>query len=156
MERYNKILKNEDFLSAVDAIEKDEEKRIYCKHGIDHLLDTARVAYIIVLENKMNIDKDIIYAAALLHDTGRAVSAAEHNKESRKIAEKILPECGYNTDETDEICRAIEVHRKDTDKLENLSDVLTMADHLSRKCYMCKAVESCYWSEERKNSDIVY
>jgi HD superfamily phosphodiesterase len=156
MEKYNNILLNTDFRSLLAKIDVKEEDRPYCCHGIEHLLDTARISYILVLENNIDISKDIIYGAALLHDLGRAVADKNHNFESRKLAEKILPECGYTENETTEICRAIENHRKTADKIENISDVLTVADHISRKCYMCKASAKCYWSEERKNHKIIY
>ena len=45
-----------------------EKERIFCRHGMEHLLDVARIAYITNLEEGLGIEKDVIYAAGLLHD----------------------------------------------------------------------------------------
>lgn len=156
MERYNLILNNKDFKAAVSIIQKNEENRIFCCHGMEHLLDTARIAYIIVLENKLDISKDIVYAAALLHDIGRSQGSKNHNISSSRAAEKILPACGYSQTETQLICRAIENHRGHSKGVSALCDVLSAADHLSRQCYSCHAFDQCYWEKERRNMEIIY
>ncbi len=137
-------------------IEIKEKDRIFCCHNICHSLDVARIAYIIALENNLNIKKDIIYAAALLHDTGRSIDGSSHNIHSAEIAENILKECDFNDNDILIILSAVKDHRKDTDKIENLSDVIKRADKLSRQCYSCKAYDECYWSESRKNKKIIY
>lgn len=153
---YNKIIENDLFKKYMNTIENNERDRIFCKHGIVHCLDVARIAYILSLENGLNIPKDIIYASSLLHDIGRAFNSREHNNKSAEIAQDILEECGYSMESIAEIKTAIENHRQCTNNIETLSDIISKADKLSRQCYDCKAQKECYWSEERKNSTIVY
>lgn len=134
----------------------NEKNRIFCCHGIDHSLDVARIGYIITLENNLNISKDIIYTTALLHDIGRSIEGRDHNIHSVEIAHDILMECGYDTNSINMILSAIKNHRKNTDNIKNLSDVIKKADKLSRQCYNCAAYKECYWTEERKNKNIIY
>ena len=46
----NRIAANELFLQCVEKNSKYEENRQFCKHGWEHLMDVARIAYIINLE----------------------------------------------------------------------------------------------------------
>lgn len=156
MERYNKIIETPLFKKAMADIAKKEKDRIFCCHSIDHCLDVARIAYILAFEKNLNIAKDIIYSASLLHDLGRAFDTESHNQKSSELAFEILKECGYTTTETQEILLAILNHRKDTNTLNNLSDIICKADKLSRQCYNCKAQTECYWTEDRKNKYIKY
>lgn len=152
---YNRIIENDLFKKTMKTIEEKEKNRIFCRHSIDHCLDVARIAYILTLENNLNINKDIIYSAALLHDTGRAFDDRDHDIKGAELAEKILIQCGYINNIT-EIKNAILNHRKSSASLNNLSDILSKADKLSRRCFDCKAKQKCYWSEERRNKDIKY
>ncbi len=152
---YNRIIENDLFKKTIKAIEEKEKNRIFCRHGIDHCLDVARIAYILALENNLNINKDIIYSAALLHDTGRAFDDTDHDIKGAELAEQILTQCGY-INNIAEIKNAILNHRKNTTALNNLSDILSKADKLSRRCFDCKAKQKCYWSEERRNKNIKY
>ena len=79
MERINKIFKHELFVENLSKIKKYEKDRIFCRHGIEHLLDVARIGCIYLAEYKLqnghvlsDIIDEYIYAAALLHDLGRA------------------------------------------------------------------------------------
>lgn len=153
---YNKILNNNKFKEAMAQIYENENGRIFCCHGMDHSLDVARIGYIITLENNLNISKDIIYAAALLHDIGRSIECRDHNIHSAEIAQDILTECDYDTNSINVILSAIRDHRKDTNNIKSLSDVIKKADKLSRQCYNCEAYKECYWAEERKNKKIIY
>ena len=98
MNRINKIYNLPIYRRELVYIGEDEKDRIYCKHNIEHFLDVARIAYIINLEKKMNYDKDIIYAVALLHDIGRHREYQEgvnHHQASADIAKDILRQTGY-------------------------------------------------------------
>lgn len=158
MLRVNRILKNERFAELMAQLEKLESDRQFCRHGMEHLLNTARIMYISALENGFSINKDIIYAAALLHDIGRIrqyVDNTPHQRASADIAAEILPLCGYTQDETSEIICAVLCHRHDsTEVCGRLGELLHYADKASRLCFNCKAVSECYWSEESKNFDI--
>lgn len=49
-----------------------EKDRRFCCHQMEHLLDVARIAYIRNLEAGLGFSKKMIYAAAILHDIGKA------------------------------------------------------------------------------------
>ncbi len=158
MERVRRICDNERFRKTLDEIDRLEKDRRFCRHSFEHLLDTARIMYITALEEKISIPKDVIYAAALLHDIGRAEqykNNIDHNEAGKKLAETILPECGYNKAETEQICDAVLCHREKNFKNNDpLSELLKKADRLSRLCFLCKSKDECYWSEEKKNKQI--
>ena len=63
----------------MSVITKKELNRKFCCHNIEHSLDVARIGYIMILEQNLNIDKELFYAAALLHDAGR-YSGTPHNE----------------------------------------------------------------------------
>lgn len=137
-------------------IEQTECNRIYCRHGISHSLDVARIAYIIVLEKGLDISKDLIYATAILHDIGRCQSNKDHNVYSVELAEKILNQCNYSKDDITLILDAVYSHRNLCENLQTLSDIIKYADKISRNCFNCKAYDTCYWDEDRKNKKLIY
>lgn len=158
MRKCNNILKNKKFRDILSKINLAEKDRIYCNHGIDHLLDVARSAYILNLENGLDIPKEVIYGAALIHDIGRYKQYSEninHHTAGAEIAREILPECGYTDDEVNEIANAVESHRVASDRAETLSDIIAIADKRTRLCMMCSATDTCKWNENEKNMDIV-
>ncbi|MEI3176166.1 MAG: HDIG domain-containing metalloprotein [Lachnospiraceae bacterium] len=71
MERVDRIIRNETFIWNMKKLLRLEQERIYCRHDMDHLLSVARVQ-IKALEERIPVSKELIYAAALLHDIGRA------------------------------------------------------------------------------------
>lgn len=158
MERINKILKNELFKKTLRNIMKAEETRIYCGHDIGHLFDTARICYILNLEQKTGFNKEIIYAAALLHDIGRYEEYENnipHNEASAEIAEIILNESEFSVNEINIIKKAILYHRKDTEET-SLGRLLYKSDKMSRKCFCCNVQNKCYWSIDKKNIEMKY
>ena len=87
------------YVEAYKKLEQAEQERIFCCHQMEHLLDVARIAYIQSLEQKLEIRKEVIYAAALLHDIGKYRQYTEgipHEKASAEIAEVILNELSEN------------------------------------------------------------
>lgn len=157
MIKINNILQNTTFLNHMEEITKAEEQRIFCNHQIDHLLDVARIMYINNLESTLNINKEIIYATALLHDIGRGTAykkGTDHAIESANIAKDILQECGFNREETKNILFAI-THHNDNIKGHALCTLLRKADKASRNCFMCSAFEECNWSDEKKNKRVI-
>ena len=158
MRKCNNILKNKNFRDILSKINSAEKDRIYCNHGIDHLLDVARSAYILNLENGLNIPKEIIYGTALLHDIGRYEqykNGTNHHKAGGEIAKKILCECGFASDEIEYMVEAVRTHREIPEKAETLGDIIAIADKRTRLCMMCNAIDTCKWSENEKNTDIV-
>lgn len=137
-----------------------EADRIFCCHQMEHLMDVARIAYIINLEQQMNIRKEVIYAAALLHDIGKYRQYAEkipHEKASAEIAEQILddlPDAAFTEEEKQEILRAVLGHRKMREDMTELEKLLYISDKKSRMCFACEAEKECNWSMEKKNMEI--
>ncbi len=151
--RYNRILTNEKFQKLLNELVVLEDNRKFCRHGLDHLFDVARTAYIINLERGLGIDKDLIYAAALLHDLGRCEeykNGMEHHIAGSKIAADILSETDFTDEEIQEIVAAIAAHRNESET-EDLSGIIYMADKLTRPCFLCRAADECNWSESKKN-----
>lgn len=158
MERFNKILKNQKFLDNLEYIRKAEKTRVYCGHDINHLFDTARICYIINLEENLGFDKEIIYSMTILHDIGRSEqykNNTPHDIAGVNIATDILLECGFSNQEIDTITNAISGHRQNQNT-KSLQNLLYRADKLSRLCFSCGAEKSCYWDKDKKNFDINY
>ena len=156
MNRVNKILENKTFKSTLDTLAKAEKNRIFCKHNIEHLLDVARIMYIFSLENNISLDKEIIYATALLHDIGRERAYrlhTDHAVESGKIAGEVLKECGFSFDEIEKITSAVS-HHNDKENADELCKILRFADKKSRNCFMCSAYAECNWSEDKRNKGV--
>ncbi len=157
MTRVNRIVNHLDYRNYLMRLRELEKDRKFCCHNLTHFLDVARIAHIINLEMKLNINVELIYAAALLHDIGKAVEDPEnigHSKLSANLAEPILYDCGFLDREIECIVDAILNHNNETIKNSmayNLACLLYRADKLSRPCYMCDASDLCYWSLENKN-----
>jgi uncharacterized protein len=160
MKIVERLLNHPDFRAAVDTIEKNEATRIFCRHGLDHALDVARITWMLALENNRPFDKESIYLAALLHDLGRSVDNANHDEESMRLAARLLPECGANSERTETIIAAIGVHREKRATIDlktaSFGELLAYADHKSRPCYRCAAAANCYWDATAKNHTITY
>lgn len=157
MDRVNKIIHNSRYQKLIAELNFLEKDRQFCKHTIEHFLDTARIMYITSLENNLKISKDIIYGCALLHDIGRVAEYKQgkpHNESSAEIAKEILKACDYSDKEINDITKAILFHRaKDCDDI--LGNLLYKADKQSRLCFCCDAESECYWDKKKRNFDII-
>ena len=71
LEKVNAILNNRTYKEYLNKLAQLEKDRIFCNHNMEHFLDMARIAYIMVLEEGLLYSKEIIYAIGLLHDIGR-------------------------------------------------------------------------------------
>ncbi len=163
MDRINKILYHPRFITYMNKNADMELDRIFCKHNLSHVMDVARISYILALESaaQSEIDqglfypKDVIYAAALLHDIGRHKqyeTGEKHAKLSAEMAPDILKDCGYAEAEIEMITSAIFTHSDKTLINDNtLNGILAKADMLSRACCTCEVKEKCNWTEEEKN-----
>lgn len=157
MDRVNRILEHPEFINCVKQNEMAEADRCFCHHDMEHLCAVARIAMLLNLEEGHGIAKDIVYAAALLHDCGRYRQYLEgipHDKAGAEIAGRILPACGYSGEETQCIVEAIGSHRGSSNRRREsaLEDILYRADKMSRNCRFCKAYEECNWQRERKDA----
>lgn len=160
MERVNRILQHHTYKACLRQIYELEAGRDFCGHDMAHLLDVARLAYIFNLEENLQIEKERIYAAALLHDIGRHIQYLEgtpHQESGVPIAEQILKDCGFSKEEREEILEAISRHRDISVKKEpTLAGILYRGDKASRGCFGCRAEKACRWSDEKKNLFLKY
>lgn len=160
MERVNRILQHPGFLECVRRNQETEKGRRFCTHGWDHLLDVARLAWIIALEERIEEEKEIVYAAALLHDCGRYrqyEDGTPHEEAGAQIAPGILAECGFSPEERERIKDAILSHRSASAAAEGgLRGLLYRADKRSRSCFACPVREECSWPEEKKNRKLLW
>lgn len=178
MERIHKLWGHPLYQEQFTKLQQAESERIFCSHTLSHFLDVARLAYIYSLEEQIPVDKEIIYAAALLHDVGRYRQIADstpHDRASAALAGAILPDCGFAPYEVEAIQDAILHHRggqKSSGAGSNAADTrpaphnalpwhdklaiwLYRADKQSRCCFACSAAKECNWSEEKKNLRIL-
>lgn len=160
MKRIDDILANATFREHLDRINEAETDRIYCLHGIEHLLDVARISYIVNLEEGLGFEKEVVYAMALLHDIGRNLEYQQgmsHHEAGGDIAYEILKNTGFDEEECQMICQAIKNHKelRTGEDEKSLNNLLYKADKLSRNCFSCKVYDSCYWEESKKNKGII-
>ncbi|MCD8076935.1 MAG: HD domain-containing protein [Lachnospiraceae bacterium] len=158
MERVNRIWRHPLYQEAFTALQEAEQDRRFCRHTLTHFLDVARLMQIESLETGTEIPREMIYGAALLHDIGRAEELTEgtpHHLAGARLAERILPDCGYTAAETVRIREAILCHRTEgTENADPLAVLLHKADKASRNCFACLAAADCYWPEEKRNLEI--
>ena len=172
-DRIRRIMDDPRFRRELRKTEQLEKDRVFCRHDWQHLLDTARIMQILCLRESLPVETDLIYAAALLHDIGRARQyevGTPHDIAGVQLAGPILADCGYTTAETDLILNAIGSHRlhaaltagsdpvSASDEAEyseafknRFAQIMYAADKKSRPCYLCNARKDCNWPEERKN-----
>lgn len=147
--RVNQILQHKLYEEYCEKNRLAEAQRIYCRHGSDHGLSVARVAYIYFLERKeISLSKEIIYAAGILHDIGRWLeyeSQEDHAIASARLAAPILRDSGFSEQEVDIILRGILEHRLQPSEAPSiLGQALALADDWARECINCESKTSCY------------
>lgn len=158
MERVNRILSSDLYQEYLAKNNLAEASRRFCHHNMGHFLDVARIAMILNLAENYGQDKEIIYAAALLHDIGRWIQYEDgtpHEKASVKLAPEILKTCGFSEEENSRILTAIGNHRNANIREEkSLSGLLYRADKLSRPCFACEMEKECNWKKDKKNLEL--
>ena len=158
MKNANIILKHKLTQELYKRLDEFELKRIYCVHNISHSLDVARICYILNLEDGLGIDKDLIYSTAILHDLGRVYeyeNKKDHNIASVDIAKEILEATDFSKDDKEKIIDAIKNHRNN-DQSDRFNKIFYKADKLSRDCFNCRSQDSCKWSRDKMNLELVY
>lgn len=160
MERINRIVQNPQYQACIAKNRAAERERIFCKHDPAHFMDVARIGQLINLEEGYNLQKELIYAAALVHDIGRYRQYADgtpHEEASALLAPEILYASGFDEKETSVIIDAVRHHRDSMIRDErSLRGILYRADKLSRACYSCEAEKMCDWKAGKKNLTIKY
>ncbi len=157
------------FQQYYKRLEQAEKDRRFCCHQMNHLLDVARIAYIQNLEEGLRFPKKMIYAAAILHDIGKARQYEEgipHEIASAEIAEVILKDISlgkhkefsdkniFSEEEQQEILGAIRSHRIYREDMNSFEKLLYISDKKSRQCFACSAEQECNWSLDKKNMEI--
>ena len=159
MDRVNAIISHKLYKKCYKKIKKHEKKREFCKHNMVHFLDVARIAYIYNLEEDLKIEKEWIYAAAMLHDIGRFEQYEEdipHEKASLKYAPEILQDCGFSEEEQKAILEVISEHRnKEIAEEVSFRGIFYRADKASRACFSCKSENKCDWKSDKKNKSLM-
>ncbi len=115
--RADRILGLPEVQAALQAVEEAERDRVFCRHGFGHLMDVARAAWILTLEEGRDLPKDLVYASALLHDLGRADQYRDgtpHDLAGADLARRLLPRAGFSEEETEAAVLAIRGHRRKT------------------------------------------
>lgn len=153
MERADRICRHPLWRSLLAAIAARERDRPYCRHDITHLTDAARLAWIENLERGLGVPKALIYAAALVHDLGRAgPDGAAHERAGLDPAREILDDCGFTPAERDAVLEAVSLHRNpETARRDDLAGLLYRADKSSRLCLLCPSESGCNWPADKKN-----
>lgn len=161
MEKVQRIYMHPLYQECLGKNKQAEATRIFCKHGIEHFMDVARIACLLSGDRKYSVPKEMLYASALLHDIGKwkqYEDGTPHEKASADIAESILVQTGFLEEERRQILDAILKHRKKEENTKEnlLAELLYDADKLSRACYSCEVREMCNWSQEKRNDRIVW
>lgn len=177
MPRVDAIWNHPLYQERFGALQRAERDRMFCRHDLQHFLDVARIAWTVLLERTHDVRaepfscvaRDAVYAAAFLHDIGRAdeyETGESHDIASARIAAEILgtveQDKRFSSSECDQILAAIAHHRIGSGRAasaleaEALADALRYADKATRACYACPVRELCNWSDEKKNLTITW
>ena len=160
-DRADRIWRHPVYQEHFLQLQKAERTREFCRHTLAHFLDVARIAHIWNLEYGLGIPKDILYAAALLHDIGRYLQLSEgipHDQASASLCARIMPECGFTPEEILRVQNAILHHRghspgsslETSASQDPLFECLRRADKRSRNCFDCPAARECNWPADRR------
>ena len=158
MEKINSILSDEEYISYLEKNKNNEECRIFCHHDITHFLDVSRIAWILNLEENLNLDKEVVYAASLLHDIGRWQEYEmniNHEIASANLAENILNKYEFTEKQKHMILTAIRNHRS-KENTDNISRIIYTADKLSRPCFNCAAIDKCKRFKDGEKPKLLY
>lgn len=159
MEYVNRLIQNETYLRTMREIHESEKKRIFCHHGFNHLLDVARIAYIMNLEYEFGFEKEFLYMCALLHDIGRAkeyMTGVSHEKAGVKLAGQLLEEIAYPEEKREAILNKVADHRHAPLPKEgiNRDNFFWFADKRARNCFTCNVAAQCNWAQEKRTLTI--
>ncbi len=164
MPRLQAVLDHPLYRQHYQKIQELELDREYCHHDMEHFLDVARIAYIRNLELQLGYQKELIYLVALLHDIGKDqqyLNKIPHEVASKEIAEVILRDISgdfrsqvFPEEELEWIRQGILGHRRIKEHMTEAQRLFYWSDKRSRKCFACKAKDTCNWKLEEKNMEI--
>nr|WP_236006098.1 HD domain-containing protein [Paradesulfitobacterium ferrireducens] len=148
MKRVNDLIDHPEFQRHLEKTEEMERERKFCKHGFEHGLAVARIAHAYLLEKGTKPEREVVYAAGLLHDIGRWLeyeTGKDHALASAELARPILAACGFSGSEIGIIEQGIREHRLHGQPgLSALGEALALADDWARDCRSCTARADCY------------
>lgn len=102
------------------------------QHNWSHIIrDIYRSEKIAATEE--NVDKEVLYAATMLHDIGVTVGDYEKHEENRReIAKNKLPQLGFSNEETSRIVKVLEEQagKQEVESIE--AKILLDADKLEK------------------------
>ena len=159
MELVDKILKHPAYIEYMRRNAEAEKDRQFCRHDLQHCFDVARVAYIMRLEGGIQIPKERIYVAALLHDIAKwkqYLYKIDHAAEGAVLAAKILADIGAEKQAADEIRDAIRTHRKKEIPKSLLGEILYDSDKACRPCVFCQSIATCSRFANGKSPAVQY
>lgn len=159
MKRVDSILKDPVYAEYINHNMMAAKDDPFCKHDLAHMVDVARIAYILILEHQdleyfikdadlsgREAAKEVIYATGLLHDIGKWKEYEEgddHAAYGARLARELLIRAGFDENEIRIIARAIYEHRNISREMSFLGERMHRADNLSRACSQCEAKGDC-------------
>ena len=160
MDRVNRILEHPLWKECIKQNEMAEAERSFCHHDMEHFLAVARLAMILRTKEQLEIEDELIYAVALLHDIGRWKQYQDgtgHEIASYELAPEILDAAGFCQEERETVLSAILQHRNpDKAQEASLEGLIYRADKMSRSCFACEMEKECNWKNEKKNLQLQY
>jgi len=146
MQPVNAILRDTRFCAALQANAEAERTREFCHHDLQHALDVARICLLLVQQQSWDPGYRVLcYAAGLLHDCCRhrlyQFQELDHAVLGAEFARKVMPDCGFDQQQTELVAEAIAAHRNPCAK--GFGGLLYRADKLSRPCFACAAIAHC-------------
>lgn len=170
--RVNRILNDSWYKKCLARNADLERERRFCRHDLQHMLDVSRITYMLVLEGAAGSEaavagevpgsavnnKEVIYAAGLLHDMARwreYETGLDHAAEGARMAVPVLERAGFTVDERHIITTAIREHRTGGGQASLLGQYLSKADDLSRPCSRCQARNQCYKLERMATAGLL-
>lgn len=160
MKRVEIILNDRLYHEYLNKNAHREMERRFCRHDFQHMLDVARITYILILEAgeigrlvelyglpDQEAVKEMIYTAGLVHDIARwrqYETGEDHAEVGAELALPLLSRAGFAPGEIAAIVAAVREHRTTAVKSTFFGEHLCRADDLSRPCFNCKARAECY------------
>lgn len=149
MTRYEKI-KN----YILDYLQKNLAGDLYY-HGVHHTLDVLRFAEEIAWAEKISEEeRELLFTAVLLHDTGFATSYKDHENFGCDLAREILPDFHYSPAEIEIICGMIIATRIPQKPHTLLEKIIADADLLYLGTDLFKPIGDSLFKEMQQYSGV--
>jgi len=98
-------------------------------HSVEHIVDVYHAAEQLGRQEGISAsDMKLLLTAAWYHDSGFLKGAKDHEEESCRIAQGVLPGYGYNVAEIEKICGMIMATKIPQSPKNNLEEILADAD----------------------------